>query len=86
MKAILDAVEAEGTRVYPDDVILLGRESAGVPDAVHEAAEARDGLLDVLLRGAAQALVRAEAEPAQRELRRGVGTCDLHALDRRDRC
>ena len=25
----------------PDDTILLGRESAGVPDAVHEAADAR---------------------------------------------
>ena len=25
----------------PDDLILMGRESAGVPDAVHEAAEAR---------------------------------------------
>ncbi len=25
----------------PDDVLLLGRESAGVPDAVHAAAEAR---------------------------------------------
>jgi tRNA (cytidine/uridine-2'-O-)-methyltransferase len=25
----------------PDDVLLLGRESAGVPEAVHEAAEAR---------------------------------------------
>lgn len=28
-------------RFRGDDVILLGRESAGVPDAVHEAAEAR---------------------------------------------
>jgi tRNA (cytidine/uridine-2'-O-)-methyltransferase len=25
----------------PDDIILLGRESSGVPDAVHEAADAR---------------------------------------------
>jgi tRNA (cytidine/uridine-2'-O-)-methyltransferase len=25
----------------PDDVLLFGRESAGVPDAVHEAADAR---------------------------------------------
>ena len=25
----------------PDDIILLGRESAGVPDEVHEAADAR---------------------------------------------
>jgi tRNA (cytidine/uridine-2'-O-)-methyltransferase len=25
----------------PDDVLMLGRESAGVPDAVHEAADAR---------------------------------------------
>ena len=25
----------------PDDLILMGRESAGVPDAVHEAADAR---------------------------------------------
>ncbi len=26
---------------HPDDLILLGRESAGVPDAVHETADAR---------------------------------------------
>jgi tRNA (cytidine/uridine-2'-O-)-methyltransferase len=25
----------------PDDILLVGRESAGVPDAVHEAADAR---------------------------------------------
>lgn len=28
-------------RFHADDVILLGRESAGVPDAVHDAADAR---------------------------------------------
>ena len=28
-------------KFQPDDTVLLGRESAGVPDAVHEAADAR---------------------------------------------
>ena len=28
-------------RYQPDDVLLFGRESAGVPDAVHQAADAR---------------------------------------------
>jgi tRNA (cytidine/uridine-2'-O-)-methyltransferase len=28
-------------RFAPDDIILMGRESAGVPEAVHEAAAAR---------------------------------------------
>lgn len=31
-------------RFAPDDVLLCGRESAGVPQAVHEAAEARIGV------------------------------------------
>jgi tRNA (cytidine/uridine-2'-O-)-methyltransferase len=30
-----------GFAFAPDDIILLGRESAGVPDAVHDAADAR---------------------------------------------
>jgi len=30
-----------GFAFTPDDVLLVGRESAGVPDAVHEAADAR---------------------------------------------
>ena len=29
------------TPIGPDDILLFGRESAGVPDAVHEAADAR---------------------------------------------
>lgn len=37
----------------PDDILLVGRESAGVPDAVHEAADAR---LRVPMRGGARSL------------------------------
>jgi tRNA (cytidine/uridine-2'-O-)-methyltransferase len=37
----------------PDDILLVGRESAGVPDAVHEAAGAR---LRVPMRGGARSL------------------------------
>ena len=29
------------TPIAPDDVLMFGRESAGVPDAVHRAADAR---------------------------------------------
>ncbi|WP_199231558.1 tRNA (cytidine(34)-2'-O)-methyltransferase [Azospirillum sp. TSO35-2] len=35
------AIPYTGFRFAPDDRILVGRESAGVPDAVHEAADAR---------------------------------------------
>jgi tRNA (cytidine/uridine-2'-O-)-methyltransferase len=38
---------------HPDDILLLGRESAGVPDAVHEAADAR---LHIPLRPGARSL------------------------------
>jgi tRNA (cytidine/uridine-2'-O-)-methyltransferase len=41
-----------------DDVILLGRESAGVPDAVHEAAQAR---LRIPMRGEARSINAAQA-------------------------
>ena len=37
----------------PDDILLLGRESAGVPDAVHHAADAR---LLILMQASARAL------------------------------
>jgi tRNA (cytidine/uridine-2'-O-)-methyltransferase len=37
----------------PDDILLVGRESAGAPDAVHEAAHAR---LRVPMRGGARSL------------------------------
>jgi tRNA (cytidine/uridine-2'-O-)-methyltransferase len=35
------AVPYTGFRFAADDVLMLGRETAGVPDAVHEAADAR---------------------------------------------
>jgi tRNA (cytidine/uridine-2'-O-)-methyltransferase len=35
------AVPLHDFRFRPDDVLLFGRESAGVPDEIHEAAEAR---------------------------------------------
>ena len=35
------AVDYAGFAFAPDDIILTGRESAGVPDAVHAAADAR---------------------------------------------
>jgi tRNA (cytidine/uridine-2'-O-)-methyltransferase len=42
----------------PDDILLLGRESAGVPDAVHEAVEAR---LRIPMRPGTRALNVAQA-------------------------
>lgn len=35
------AIAYTGFAFRPDDTLLLGRESAGVPDAVHDAADAR---------------------------------------------
>ena len=35
------AVDYRDLRYEPDDILMLGRESAGVPDAVHEAADLR---------------------------------------------
>ncbi|MBB5519460.1 tRNA (cytidine(34)-2'-O)-methyltransferase [Amphiplicatus metriothermophilus] len=55
----------------PDDVILLGRESAGAPEAVHAAADAR--LLIPLAPGARSLNVAVAGAVALAEARRQIG-------------
>ncbi len=47
------ATNLQDTRFRPDDILLLGRESAGVPEEVHEAADLR---LRVPLKSGARSL------------------------------
>ena len=58
-------------RFRPDDVILMGRESAGAPDEVHAAADAR--LTIPLAPGARSLNVHVAAAVALAEARRQIG-------------
>ena len=58
-------------RFRPDDVILMGRESAGAPDEVHAAADAR--LMIPLAPGARSLNVHVAAAVALAEARRQIG-------------
>ncbi len=58
----------------PDDILLMGRESAGAPEAVHEAADAR---ISIPLAASARSLnVAVAAAVALAEARRQVGWGD----------
>ena len=63
----------------PDDVVLVGRESAGVPDAVHAAADAR---LRIAMAGDLRSLnVSVAAAMVLGEMRRQIGWPQITTAD-----